>query len=93
MAIEEVMKVIAISIGIANICLLLGLLYIYVSNYKNIKSEFTLGLVIFASFFLLQNIFMVAVIALSTELDKPPMGGFMLIELIALAILFKITWK
>lgn len=45
-----------IIIGIGNICLLLILLYMYVKSYREFKSKFTFGLLLFASLLLLQNV-------------------------------------
>ncbi|MGZ7209681.1 MAG: hypothetical protein ACXVHV_07380, partial [Methanobacterium sp.] len=39
----------AIIVGIANICLLLALLYVYLKNYRKLKSKFTMGLLVFVS--------------------------------------------
>lgn len=97
MAIEEIMRYVVAAIGIANICLLLGLLYIYIGNLKQAKSEFTLGLVIFALFLLLQNIAFTIFLFAHKDFGRPGLGGplifIKIIELIAYAVLFKITWK
>lgn len=42
--------------SIANICLLVGMLYVYVERYLKVKSKFTTTLVLFALLFLIQNI-------------------------------------
>lgn len=86
---------IAAFIGIANVCLLSVLCYIYWQNYREIKSKFTIGLLFFVSFLLVQSLFLTGSIFLH--------GGFRhgaglllvvnnLILLIALSILLKITW-
>ena len=41
---------IAFVMGLANVCLLLGLLNSYWKTYKEIKSQFTIGLLYFGSF-------------------------------------------
>ena len=46
----------AFAMGLANVCLLLELLNSYWKTYKEIKSEFTIGLLYFGSFLLIQNI-------------------------------------
>ena len=46
----------AFAMGLANVCLLLGLLNSYWKTYKEIKSQFTIGLLYFGSFLLIQNI-------------------------------------
>ena len=89
-------------VEIVNVCLLLGLLYVYWGNYKKVKSEFSIGLLFFASVFLLKSIlFIVGMIVIASGVDTPfaddghgVPGIFLLntIEMTALAILFKITW-
>ena len=84
-------------VSLGNIVLLLLLLYVYWGNYKKIKSNFTLGLIMFAALLLLQNIlfcsfllfhqaFRVAVLGL-------PLFVLNITEFLALAILLFITWK
>lgn len=50
----ELMGITTILTGV-NIILVIGLLWVYLRNLQKMKSMFTLGLVIFASLFLLQN--------------------------------------
>lgn len=95
---------IAFGIGLANVCLLLGLLNSYWKTYKEIKSQFTIGLLYFASFLLVQNILvtLASVIPLIIHVVPfkisntafGPQIVFILvnmIQLIALSILYKIT--
>ena len=95
----------SVAIGTANVILLIGLLYAYWKTYKEIKSKFTIGLLYFASFLLLQNIAITFASALplllphipynvpSYDLDRPHIGFLFvnLVQLIALSILYKIT--
>jgi hypothetical protein len=46
----------ALVTSVANICLLAGMLYVYLERYLKVKSKFTTTLVLFASLFLIQNI-------------------------------------
>jgi len=96
---------IAIAVGIANVFLLLGLLNAYWKTYKEVKSQFTIGLLYFASFLLIQNI--LVTISLTIPLLIPIMPFTFpdfdfgrphfallfinLIQLIALSTLYKIT--
>ncbi len=93
----------AIIIGIANIGVLSGLLYFYWNSYKQLKSKFTIGLLYFALILMIQNI--LAIIALAVFLflgiEIHEIGGaeiysiLLLVtvaQLVALIILFKITW-
>jgi hypothetical protein len=95
---------IAFAIGLANVCLLLGLLNSYWKTYKEIKSQFTIGLLYFASFLLVQNILvtLASVIPLVIHVvpfrisntEFGPQIVFILvnmIQLVALSILYKIT--
>ena len=93
----------SIIFGIANIGILFGLLYFYWNSYKQLKSKFTIGLLYFALILLIQNI--LAIIALAVFLllgiEIHEIGGaeiysilllVTLAQLVALIILFKITW-
>lgn len=93
----------AIGVGIANVGLLSGLVYFYLESYKQLKSKFSTGLLYFSTILLIENI--LAIIALSIfsilGVEIHEIGGtwvyFILLlvnvaQLIALAILFKITW-
>jgi len=46
----------ALITSVANICLLVGMLYVYLERYLKVKSKFTATLVLFALLFLVQNI-------------------------------------
>jgi len=92
-------------VGIVNVILLIGLLYAYWKTYKQIRSKFTIGLLYFASFLLLQNIAITIASAIPLilplvpyhvsdyDLGRPHIVLFFinLIQLIALIILYKIT--
>ena len=91
-----------IIVEIVNVCLLLGLLHVYWGNYRKVKSEFSIGLLFFASVFLLKSIlFIIGIVVWASGIHTPISGGdrgvpglFLLniVEMVALAILFKITW-
>jgi hypothetical protein len=95
---------VAITVGIANVILLIGLLQDYWKTYKELKSEFTIGLLYFASFLLLQNtlstIFLALPLIIPIEFHGSELGGprlplllINIVQLIALSVLFKITRK
>jgi len=97
-------NILAIVIGIANICLLIALLYIYLKNYRKLKSKFTVGLLVFVSLLLLQNVISTLFLGLNLilgpgahgfEIDRPqfPLSSINIIQLIALSILLYITWE
>ncbi len=52
----SLVKVSALITSIANIILLIGMLYVYVERYRKVKSKFTTTLVSFSLLFLVQNI-------------------------------------
>jgi len=92
------------TIGVINICLLLGLLSVYWASYKKTKSQFAAGLLFFASMFLLKDVFFVLFMIVfpveaSFEAHNGSQGApfsflfINIIECVALSILFKITWE
>ena len=101
---NTVIVIVAIAVGIVNVCLLSGLVYFYWGSYRQLKSKFTTGLLYFALILLVQNI--LAVLALAVflalgieihKLDGTEHYSILLLintaQLVALAILFKITWE
>jgi hypothetical protein len=48
-----------IGLGLASIILLCGLIFIYGKNYLHFKTQFSLGLLMFALLFLLQNLIII----------------------------------
>jgi len=105
MELEGWILFVAVAAEIANICLLLGLVYVYWGSYKQVKSKFAIGLLFFASTFLLKSILFVTILSIFVlggfqgitdgGGKGNPFGLFLLsiIECIALSILFKITWE
>lgn len=94
--------VIAVVVGIANVCLLLFLLREYWNTYRQVKSGFTIGLLYFGSVLLIQNIVATIFIVLPlvfpieihiSEIHSPHLPLFLInvVQLVALSILFKIT--
>ncbi|MBI5459647.1 hypothetical protein [Methanobacterium sp.] len=82
-------------LGIANICLLLILLYMYIGSYRKFKSEFTFGLVAFAMLLLLQNALFTGFLLLHEGFKGPGMGSpiffLNIIEFFALSVLIGVT--
>ncbi|MGF7117615.1 hypothetical protein [Methanobacterium oryzae] len=83
-------------IGIVNIFLLLGLLYIYWGSYKEFKSQFILGIIVFIFLLLIQNILFTGFIFIIGGFRGPGMGLPLfitnVIQFIGLSILLKISW-
>lgn len=88
---------IAIILEIINAVLLLFLLYIYANNYREMKTAFGLGLILFALLFLVQNL--LAVFFHLTMMDYYSAAAMQHalvlsgLQTIALAILSFVTWK
>jgi len=94
---------VAVGVGIVNICLLIGLFSIYLKSYREMKSEFTIGLLFFSLVLLLQNIAATIFLFLLNftgpgATDSEAIGHLLelfsinIIQLVALSILFKITY-
>lgn len=88
---HEGIKILAIILEIANIGLLSGLLYLYIKSYKQIKIGFTVGLILFASIFLLKSILSLGFILISNIRIDIHFIVLGIVQLIALGILLKIT--
>ncbi len=100
-----ILNYLAVSVGVINVCLMMGLLYTYWNTYKEVKSSFTIGLIYFTCLILIQNIFITLFLAIQLLLPAPqfnllearepikPLLFINLIQFIALSILYKITKK
>jgi len=91
-----IMNITTILTGVSTI-LLLGLLFIYYKSLKKIKSNFTIGLFIFALLFLIQNIislyyFITMMSYYAPEVEKH-VFILTLLQAIGFGILLKITWE
>jgi len=86
---------IAAIIGVGNIILLIVLSYIYWQNYREIKSRFNIGILIFSSFLLLQSLFLTLSILFHGGFGRG-VGVLLIINniilFIALSVLLKVTW-
>jgi len=93
------------AVAFVNIAMTLTLLAIYIGTYRKIKSSFTLGLVLFGSFFVILNLSIlvfwlflfqnVNVSSATTLVDQA--SSYMLLvnigEALALSNLLRVTWK
>lgn len=86
-----------ILVSLANVVLLVLLLYVYWDNYKRIKSVFTLGLIMFAGLLLLQNILFSGFLLFGQAFQIAELGLPIFIlnitEFLALLILLIVTWR
>ncbi|MGB9936086.1 MAG: hypothetical protein ACPK7O_00050 [Methanobacterium sp.] len=82
-------------IGIINIFLLIALLYIYWGSYKEFRSRFILGIILFIFLLLVQNVLFTSFIFIIGGFRGPGMGIPLfitnVIQLIGLSILLKIS--
>jgi hypothetical protein len=90
-------------VAFANIAMTLVLLAIYLGTYRKVKSSFTMGLVLFGSFFVVLNLAILIfwlflfenVGSAGTLVDQA--STYMLLvnvgEALALANLLRVTWK
>jgi len=50
------MAQVAAALSAVNVLLLLGLIWIYGNSFRKVRAQFTVGLVVFAALFLIQNL-------------------------------------
>ena len=90
------LAIIAAIVCAANIGLLLILLFTYVASYRKLKSQFSLGLVIFATLLIVQNIMFMFFLLVREGFHGPGMGfpvlSLSIVEFGALLVLLKTTW-
>jgi hypothetical protein len=92
------LQLISLGVNVANVIILLPLLFIYLRNYRYIKSKCNLGLIIFSSFFLLQNlaaVYMGIFIwpAVVSDLLYSNIVTLNAIQFFGLIALFYVTWR
>ena len=87
-------------VAFANVCIILVLLSIYWQNYRKWKSQYTIGLLVFGIFLLIQNILSLGFLGPPSPPPGPPMANpidlpLLLInisQLVALATLLRISY-
>jgi len=92
---------IGFGVAFANVCMLLVLLSIYWQNYRKWKSQYTIGLLVFGIFLLIQNILSLGFLGSPSPPPGPPTENpshlpLLLInisQLVALATLLRISYK
>ena len=92
-------------VAFANIAMTLALLAIYIGTYRRIRSSFTLGLVLFGSFFVILNLsilvfwlFLFQNVNVSSATSLVDQASFYMLlvnvgEALALSNLLRITWR
>jgi hypothetical protein len=86
-----------IGLEVLNVLLLVFLLYVYVQNYRQMKTVFGLGLIVFALFLLLQNgmasyfhLTMANYYSMEAKMHATLFSGA---QTVALIVLAWVTWK
>ena len=94
------LRYLGLLVALANVSIILILLFTYWKNYTKWKSEYTTGLLVFGTFLLIQNILSMGFLAPPPPPGPGPEQGneFSLLlinisQLIALTALLKISWK
>ena len=82
----------------ASVAVLLGLMYIYGTNFRSMRSPLSFGLVVFAALFLIQNLAaMYFYVAMNDAGEGASVAIPMLIlnaaELVGFATLFYVSWR
>ena len=92
-------------VAFVNIAMTLALLAIYIGTYRRIRSSFTLGLVLFGSFFVILNLsilvfwlFLFQNVSVSSATALVDQASFYMLlvnigEALALSNLLRVTWK
>jgi hypothetical protein len=92
-------------VAFVNIAMTLALLAIYLGTYRRIRSSFTLGLVLFGSFFVILNLsilvfwlFLFQNVNVSSATSLVDQAAFYMLlvnigEALALSNLLRVTWK
>ncbi len=90
-------EMIGMALHAVNLLLLVGLLYIYVQNYRQLKTKLTAGLVLFASLFLLQslmNIYFDATMIMKSSGSAETADTFIeAVKVVGFAILLWVSWE
>ena len=80
-----------------SIALLIGLLYIYIGNYRGLRSPFSAGLIVFAALFIVENLaamyFYMAMSDWAGSGVAIPMLALNAAELVGFATLFYVSWR
>jgi hypothetical protein len=94
---------IAAVFALANVVFVALLIYAYVESWRNVRSSFTVSLIVFAAFFLIQNLVIIVFwywlyglvpAAQSTvEAAAPYLTAVNAMEAVALGSLTRLTWK
>ncbi|HYT01036.1 MAG TPA: hypothetical protein VEO20_10280 [Thermoplasmata archaeon] len=86
-----------VGLALASVAVLSGLLYVYVGNFRHLRSAFSLGLIVFAGLFVLENLAAVYFYVVLSESYGAgvalPMLALNAAELVGFATLFIVSWR
>jgi len=87
-----------IIVAAASAALLAGLVYVYARNVRQIRSPFTVGLLVFGVLFLVQNLVAIAVYTMMNDAGMGPAVAVPMLvlngaEFVGFAALFFVTWR
>lgn len=87
----------AIALSALNVGILASLIYIYAGNYRQLSSKFSLGLLVFASLLLVENVlalyFNYTMMGLYKEKVASQIMVLRVVETASLMVLGYITWR
>lgn len=91
-----VMLDVTAAIAAANILLLLGLLYVWIGNYRKFRTALVLGLIAFGAVMLVENAMAIYFFALSTEMlfsmDVTVQKAVLVLRSLQFVALVFLTW-
>ena len=86
-----------VGLALASVGVLAGLLYVYVGNYRHLRSPFSLGLVVFAALFVVENLAAAYFyVIMSQDFGAPvavPMLALNAAELVGFSTLCYVSWR
>lgn len=87
----------SLGVNLINVIILVMLLYVYTKNYRHIKSDYNMGLLVFSSLFLVENLIAVHLAIFSWPYFATDIIFHIVIinfiQLLGLLALLRITWK
>ena len=90
---SEAMMYATVGVALVDAALSAGLLALYARSYRQVKAPFTMGLVMFAALFLVQNALAVysylAMMTFFPDPVQPYMLGVMALEALALGVMLR----
>ena len=93
----DAIMILTVGLAAVNAALSSGLLFVYVLSYRKVRAPFTLGLLLFALFFLLHNLLAAyayfTMMSVVNEALQPYLAAIMGLEATALALMLHASNK